>query len=105
MCIRDSIAPSANPEGLSPAKDILEAKRYFNDSVDLYVDGGEIFNKASKVIKLNAEPSAFNLITLDALLKISPPSTYRSTESLKYLFASNMSFAGDNPSGFAEGAI
>lgn len=51
------IAPSANPEGLPPAENILEAKEYFGDSVDLYVDGGEISGKASKIIKLNSDGS------------------------------------------------
>jgi len=50
-------APSANPEGLSPAKNIDEAKKYFGDSVDLYVDGGKMGNKASKIIKLNKDNS------------------------------------------------
>lgn len=36
------IAPSANPEGLSPARTIEEARAYFGDRVDLYVDGGEV---------------------------------------------------------------
>lgn len=46
------IAPSANLEGESHAKNVSEAKNYFGDLVDLYVDGGEISGKASKVIKL-----------------------------------------------------
>src|SRR3989338_6719394 len=41
------IAPSANPEGLEPAKNIAEAKKYFGGEVDLYIDGGEIKGKAS----------------------------------------------------------
>ena len=49
------IAPSANPEGLSPAQTIDEAKKYFGDEVDLYIDGGEIKGKASKVIKLHKD--------------------------------------------------
>jgi len=49
------IAPSANLEGLFPAKNIAEAKKYFGDFVDLYVDGGEIEGKASKVIKLHKD--------------------------------------------------
>jgi len=49
------IAPSANPEGLPPAKNISEAQRYFGDSVDLYVDGGEINGKHSKLIKLHKD--------------------------------------------------
>ncbi|MEI6280575.1 MAG: L-threonylcarbamoyladenylate synthase [bacterium] len=51
------IAPSANPEGLSPALNIEEAKTYFSDSVNMYVDGGEITGKASKVIKLHKDGS------------------------------------------------
>ncbi len=49
------VAPSANPEGLLPAKNIEEAKNYFGDAVDLYVDGGEISGKASKLIKLRED--------------------------------------------------
>jgi L-threonylcarbamoyladenylate synthase len=52
------IAPSANPEARLPSKNIEEAKKYFGDSVDLYVDGGELKNKASKLIKLNDDGSA-----------------------------------------------
>ena len=33
------IAPSANPEGLSPAKTINEARDYFNGNVDFYEQG------------------------------------------------------------------
>lgn len=51
------IAPSANLEGLSPAENISEAKKYFGDSVDLYIDEGTIKNKASKVIKLHKDGS------------------------------------------------
>lgn len=51
------IAPSANIEGKFPAKDINEAKEYFGELVDLYIDGGEIEEKASKVVKLNNDGS------------------------------------------------
>ena len=51
------IAPSANIEGLPPAENIYEAKKYFGDSIDLYVDGGEIKGRASKVIKLHKDDS------------------------------------------------
>lgn len=51
------IAPSANPEGLSPAQNITEARKYFEDLVDLYVDGGELKGKASKIIKLHKDGS------------------------------------------------
>lgn len=46
------IAPSANTEALPPCKDIAEAKKQFGNSVDLYIDGGELKGKASKIIKL-----------------------------------------------------
>lgn len=36
------IAPSANPEGESPAMDIQEAQAYFGDAADFYVDGGQV---------------------------------------------------------------
>ncbi len=49
------IAPSANPEGLPPAQNIDEAKNYFGDSVDLYVDGGVLSGKASKIIKIQKD--------------------------------------------------
>jgi len=51
------VAPSANPEGLAPAKDVVEAKKYFGDSVDFYSDGGEIDNKHSKLIQLHKDGS------------------------------------------------
>lgn len=49
------VAPSANIEGLNPAKNIDEAKGYFGDRVDFYLDGGEVSGKASKVIKLKSD--------------------------------------------------
>jgi L-threonylcarbamoyladenylate synthase len=46
------VAPSANTEGNPPSQNIKEAREYFSDSVNLYIDGGEISGKASKVIRL-----------------------------------------------------
>jgi L-threonylcarbamoyladenylate synthase len=46
------VAPSANTEALPPSQSIAEAKKYFGDKVDLYVDGGSLIAKASQVIKL-----------------------------------------------------
>ncbi len=34
------IAPSANPQGKEPAKTIEEARAYFGETVDVYMDGG-----------------------------------------------------------------
>lgn len=36
------IAPSANPQGYPPAMNVAEAKAYFGDKVDSYVDGGQV---------------------------------------------------------------
>ena len=36
------IAPSANPDGLTPAQSVNQAVEYFGDTVDMYVDGGSI---------------------------------------------------------------
>lgn len=55
------IAPSANTETLPPSVNIEEAKRYFGNLVDLYIDGGELNNKASKLIKLNEDGSVIVL--------------------------------------------
>lgn len=46
------IAPSANPQGLDPAKTIEEARKYFGDNVDFYVDGGVLRNKPSTIVRL-----------------------------------------------------
>ena len=45
------IAPSANTEKFPESENIEDAKEYFGDTVDLYVDGGEVTSKASRVIK------------------------------------------------------
>jgi L-threonylcarbamoyladenylate synthase len=46
------VAPSANPEGLAPAETIAQAKAYFGDSVDFYIDSGRVVGKPSKIIKI-----------------------------------------------------
>lgn len=43
------LAPSANPQGKLVAKNLEEAKKYFGEKVDLYVDG-EVGDKASTLI-------------------------------------------------------
>lgn len=55
------IAPSANLEGLSPANNVHEAKNYFHETVDLYVDGGERSGSPSQVIKLHKDGSTLIL--------------------------------------------
>lgn len=50
------VAPSANPEGLPPVKTIKEAKKYFGNRVDFYIDAGKLVSLPSTliVIKNNA---------------------------------------------------
>lgn len=36
------IAPSANPQGSAPARNIEQARFYFGSEVDIYVDGGAV---------------------------------------------------------------
>lgn len=47
------VAPSANPEGKKPAETIIEAKKYFGDKIDFYVDEGKIIETPSTLIELN----------------------------------------------------
>ena len=49
------VAPSANFEGEKPAENIAEAKKYFGDSVDFYIDEGSIFTTASTLIELKLD--------------------------------------------------
>lgn len=46
------IAPSANPEGKSPAKTVRQAKKYFGEKVDFYIDAGEKISKPSTLVKI-----------------------------------------------------
>ncbi len=46
------VAPSANLEGKPPAKSIKEAKKYFGNKVDFYLDGGKINFAPSTLIEL-----------------------------------------------------
>ncbi len=47
------IAPSANPQGMQPAMNIREAKYYFGDKVDFYVDAGTVEDpRPSQIVKL-----------------------------------------------------
>jgi L-threonylcarbamoyladenylate synthase len=46
------IAPSANPEGLSPAVTIEKAREYFSDNVDFYEDAGPRVGEPSTVLEV-----------------------------------------------------
>ncbi len=49
------IAPSANPQGENPAETIAEAKEYFGDAVDFYIDGGVLQSPPSTIVKLESD--------------------------------------------------
>lgn len=49
------VAPSANIAGKEPAKTFAEAKKYFGEKVDFYVDKGKLKSTHSTLIKLNKE--------------------------------------------------
>jgi len=51
------IAPSANTEKFPQSETVEDAKNYFGDAVDLYVDGGPVVAQASKVIRLHPDGS------------------------------------------------
>lgn len=55
------IAPSANPEGSQPARNIEEAKKYFGEKVDYYADGGEMEGKASRLVRFK-EDGGFDVL-------------------------------------------
>lgn len=49
------VAPSANPQNLPPAKSAEEARLYFGDKVDFYLNGLKPKHKPSRIIKINNE--------------------------------------------------
>ncbi len=46
------VAPSANKEGASPASTITEAKKYFSNEVDFYIEAGTKKSKPSTLIQI-----------------------------------------------------
>ena len=44
------VAPSANPEGKKPAPNVKEAKKYFKNKVDFYIDGGNLKSAPSTLV-------------------------------------------------------
>lgn len=49
------IAPSANKAGEKPSSNIEEAKEYFTNLVDLYIDGGEVISLPSRIIEFEKD--------------------------------------------------
>lgn len=46
------LTTSANHPGKEPAKNIAEAKKYFGDKIDFYLDGGTLSSEPSTVIRI-----------------------------------------------------
>jgi L-threonylcarbamoyladenylate synthase len=46
------VAPSANFEGKDPARTVAEAKRYFGDKVQFYIDIGRLVSKPSTLVAI-----------------------------------------------------
>lgn len=49
------IAPSANTEGESASTTIKEARKYFGETVDFYVDGGKLISPPSTLVMLRGK--------------------------------------------------
>ena len=59
------VAPSANPEGLPPARNVKEAQKYFGRQVDFYQKGLKAKGKPSKLIKVSGSlQNHYNVISL-----------------------------------------
>lgn len=49
------VAPSANPQGMIPAKNIEQAQNYFGNNIDFYINGGDIGSLPSTLVKINGK--------------------------------------------------
>jgi len=49
------VAPSANKESFTPAETIKEAKMYFGDEVDLYLNGGKRTGAPSTLVRVSKD--------------------------------------------------
>lgn len=47
------VAPTVNPEGLAPAENIEQARAYFGETVDFYINKGELKGQPSTLIKID----------------------------------------------------
>jgi L-threonylcarbamoyladenylate synthase len=47
-------APSANPPGAEPPRDVQAARAYFGDAIETYLDGGTLPGGASTVVAIEA---------------------------------------------------
>jgi len=52
------VSTSANPSGQKPASNVAEAKAYFGDKLDFYMDAGDLFSEPSTLVDLNSNRPA-----------------------------------------------
>ncbi|MEI6478882.1 MAG: L-threonylcarbamoyladenylate synthase [bacterium] len=55
------VAPSANIQGMTPAKNITEAKKYFGDKIDFYLSGKTKSIKPSTILRYLPQEKLFKL--------------------------------------------
>ncbi len=56
------VAPSANPEGKIPAKNITEAKKYFGSKLDFYVSGKRKSAVSSTIVRYVNNTRTFEIV-------------------------------------------
>ena len=54
------VAPSANPQGMPPARTVIAARAYFGDAIEYYSDGGTVPEDvpASRIVRVLDDGSA-----------------------------------------------
>ncbi|HEX6258990.1 MAG TPA: L-threonylcarbamoyladenylate synthase [Candidatus Saccharimonadales bacterium] len=58
LAVGPLVAPSANIAGMPPAHTMQEAQAYFGETVDFYVDGGEVSDaQPSQLLEISADGS------------------------------------------------
>lgn len=61
------VAPSANPQGKIPAKNITEAKKYFGDKLDFYIPSKNSNLTSSTILKYLTKEKKFELVREGAI--------------------------------------
>ncbi len=64
------VSTSANPQGQPPAKTIAEAKNYFGDKIDFYVDAGTLDGPPSTIAEIK---SGKLVVTRQGAFKLQDP--------------------------------
>ncbi len=62
------VAPSANTEGKPSAKNIAEARKYFEEKADFYISG-KVTNKGSTILRYSSKEKVFELVRIGTVSK------------------------------------